>query len=167
MPGGKPRQFQSVEYMQRRIDLYFSKVRFNAIIGSLEGKGLEAWDDYRNGVMEFYEQFECDAEEIKALEPIEETRPLVTGLAISLDLTRQGLINYEGRPEFVDAVKKAKARVENFLENRLHDGHVAGPIFNLKNNFNWRDERTDIQVQRTHEEYLDQLDDDEPQAANG
>lgn len=66
------------------------------------------------------------------------TRPTITGLAAALDLTRQGLINYEGREEFFDTVRQAKIQVEEILEQGLY-GNVAGLMFNLKNNFGWKD----------------------------
>jgi hypothetical protein len=64
----------------------------------------------------------------------------ITGLALALDTTRQGLINYEDREEFYDTIKIAKARVENFAEKRLYSGTAAGPIFALKN-FDWTDKQ--------------------------
>lgn len=64
----------------------------------------------------------------------------VTGLAVALGLDRKGLIEYGGRPEFSNTIKKAKAKVEEFLERRLLSaGCVTGVIFNLKNNFGWKD----------------------------
>ena len=56
---------------------------------------------------------------------------------------RQSLINYAGySKEFLAIVKKAKQKVENYIEERLMLGHnVAGLIFNLKNNFGWVDKQ--------------------------
>lgn len=67
----------------------------------------------------------------------------ITGLAMALDLTRQGLINYEEREEFVDTIKKAKQKVLNQLEENLISGKGSTPgiIFNLKNNYNWVDKQ--------------------------
>ena len=71
-----------------------------------------------------------------------EMHPTVTGLAYALDLTRQGLINYAERSEFVDTIKRAKIRVEIAVEQTLMNGKsTAGAIFNLKNNFGWLDEK--------------------------
>lgn len=68
--------------------------------------------------------------------------PTVLGLCLALDLTRQGLINYAERPEFIDTIKRAKMKVEHAVEQQLMSGrNAAGPIFNLKNNFGWKDER--------------------------
>lgn len=63
----------------------------------------------------------------------------VTGLALALGFTsRQALINYEEKPEFVDTVKRASLRVEQGYEKRLHGQNAAGAIFALKN-FDWSD----------------------------
>lgn len=66
-------------------------------------------------------------------------RPTITGLALALGMSRQALLDYSEKDEFVDTVKKAKARVEEFVENRLYDPNATGCIFNLKNNFGWKD----------------------------
>jgi len=65
--------------------------------------------------------------------------PTISGLAYALDLSRQGLIEYSEKDQFSDTVKKAKQRVEIALEQRLHGQAVTGTIFNLKNNFGWKD----------------------------
>lgn len=62
----------------------------------------------------------------------------ITGLALALDTTRKTLIEYEDRPDYVNAIKRAKTKVENYAEQRLYSGSAAGPIFALKN-FDWSD----------------------------
>ena len=71
-------------------------------------------------------------------------RPLViTGLAISLDTTRETLLDYQDRDEFSDTIIKAKQLCENYTEEYLFTGkNVAGAIFNLTNNFrNWKNKQ--------------------------
>ena len=65
----------------------------------------------------------------------------VTGLCIFLDICRDTLIEYGKRQEYADAVKKARQRVENYVEEGLLNGTInaIGGIFNLKNNFGWVD----------------------------
>ena len=65
--------------------------------------------------------------------------PTMAGLAYELDLSRQSLLNYAGKDEFLDTIKRARAKVEIHLEQRLGGNAVTGTIFNLKNNFNWKD----------------------------
>lgn len=68
----------------------------------------------------------------------------ITGLALALDTSRQTLVNYEQKDEFIDAVKKAKLKVENGYEIDLKKSGRSGTIFALKN-FDWKDKQeTDI-----------------------
>ena len=66
----------------------------------------------------------------------------VEGLSAYLEITRKTLAEYEKEPEFCNTIKKAKQRIAGDVENRLMDGkNAAGPIFNLKNNFGWKDKQ--------------------------
>ncbi len=82
-------------------------------------------------------------------------RPMtVMGLANALGLhSRKALLNYEKEgynkdlPEkekklIISSIKKAKARIEQYLEENLIKGRqVVGTIFNLKNNYGWVDKQ--------------------------
>jgi hypothetical protein len=63
--------------------------------------------------------------------------PTVTGLALALGFTsRQALLNYQAKPAFVDTITRAKARVEQYAEERLFDRDGSnGAQFSLRNNF--------------------------------
>jgi hypothetical protein len=65
--------------------------------------------------------------------------PTVEGLAYHLGMTRQTLLNYEEKEQFFDTIKRAKQRIGIALEQRLYGNNVTGIIFNLKNNFGWKD----------------------------
>ena len=54
----------------------------------------------------------------------------ITGLALALDLTRQGLWEYERKPEFSYTIKRAKTKVAAQVEYRLLTvkGNVTGII---------------------------------------
>ncbi|MBT4132293.1 MAG: hypothetical protein HOE44_16420 [Candidatus Marinimicrobia bacterium] len=85
--------------------------------------------------------------------------PTVSGLAYHLDMSTEALRNYEQKGEFLATIKKAKQRVEIALEKRLGGTAPAGTIFNLKNNFGWKDKQEiDHNVAMSHEDALDQLD---------
>ncbi len=63
----------------------------------------------------------------------------ITGLALALDTSRQVLCDYEdNRPEYSDAIKRAKLIVENGYEIDLKKHGRTGTIFALKN-FDWKD----------------------------
>lgn len=66
----------------------------------------------------------------------------ITGLALALDLDRKSINNYVKDSEFFPTIKKAKLKVENYLEKRLiNDSSATGIIFNLKNNYGWSDKQ--------------------------
>lgn len=67
----------------------------------------------------------------------------VTGLALYLDTSRETLLDYQEKPEFSDAIKKAKLRCENWVEEGALSNKVnaTSAIFNLKNNFGWKDKQ--------------------------
>lgn len=66
--------------------------------------------------------------------------PTITGLAIGLGfVSRQSLLDYAKMGEYSCTIKAAKARVERYIEQRLYDSNPTGCIFNLKNNFGWKD----------------------------
>jgi hypothetical protein len=63
----------------------------------------------------------------------------ITGLALALGTTRDLLIDYEDKDEFSDTIKEAKAKCHNYAERKLFEANATGPIFNLKNNYGWKD----------------------------
>ena len=79
----------------------------------------------------------------------EENRPYtVTGLALALGMSRQDLLNYSERTDeegkqFFDTIKKAKNKIESRIEEGLLSGRYnsTGAIFNLKNNYGWKDKQ--------------------------
>lgn len=86
----------------------------------------------------------------------------VTGLGLALDMSRQDLINYSKDKEFFDTIKKAKLKIENYLEEHLvTDSSVTGIIFNLKNNYNWKDKQENVNIETNYEEYLKRVEGDE------
>ena len=70
-------------------------------------------------------------------------RPLtITGLALALNTSRDLLIDYENKDEFSYTIKRAKLLCENYAEESLFIGkNVAGAIFNLKNNYGWKEKQ--------------------------
>jgi hypothetical protein len=56
--------------------------------------------------------------------------------------TLEGIVDENGEP-FIDTIKRAKDKVENSVEEGLLSGkyNATGAIFNLKNNYGWRDKQ--------------------------
>jgi hypothetical protein len=70
----------------------------------------------------------------------------VTGLANSIGMERKTLLDYQERDEFSSTIKEAKKKVAQYVEEYLFMGkNQTGAIFNLKNNFDWKDKtETDL-----------------------
>lgn len=76
-----------------------------------------------------------------------QTKPYtVTGLANALGMDRKALLEYQNRDQFTNAIKEAKRKVAQYVEEYLFMGkNQTGAIFNLKNNFDWKDKtETDV-----------------------
>jgi hypothetical protein len=119
--GGKPLKFKTVKELQDKIEEYFD---------NCDNRLVHGYDNKTN------EQFAYISPEPYTM----------SGLAYALDLSRQGLLNYKHRGEYLDTIKKARRRVQTDVERRLMEGKATvGAIFNLKNNFGWKDKKeTDI-----------------------
>lgn len=70
-------------------------------------------------------------------------RPLtISWLAVDLETSRRTLVNYEEKEEFFHTIKKAKQKIESWTEEQLYrNTQVTGVIFNLKNNYDWKDKQ--------------------------
>lgn len=113
---GRHPMYKSKEEIQEKIDKYFEEC---------EGKVLEDKDG--NPILNKY-----GGVIIMGSKP-----PTVTGLALALGFTsRQALLNYQDKEEFVDTITRAKSRVEQYAEERLFDRDGShGAQFSLRNNF--------------------------------
>ena len=67
----------------------------------------------------------------------------VSGLAYALGTSRRTLLNYEEREEYFHTIKRAKDKIECYNEELLYSKDVSttGVIFNLKNNYDWKDKQ--------------------------
>lgn len=65
----------------------------------------------------------------------------MSGLAYYLDVDRKTIVNYTKDEEYFPTIKKARDRVQMQLEENalLNKGNPTFTIFNLKNNFDWKD----------------------------
>ena len=110
--------------MQEKIDAYFEKCEGTVLNNS---NGEVVLDKYGDPV-------------------IVGKKPLtITGLALALGFnSRQSLLNYEGKEEFLDTIKRAKSKVEQYAEERLFDKDGSnGAKFSLANNFKgWAEKQT-------------------------
>lgn len=127
-PGGRPPKYTDPQDMQVLIDLYFLACKVNGI-------------DSDGNVIKSELLKNLSEKELLIINDIDCVYPTVSGLAYLLGMTTRALVNYEGKEEFLPTVKRAKQRIEMSLEHRLAGNNVTGAIFNLKNNFGWKDKQ--------------------------
>lgn len=80
----------------------------------------------------------------------------MSGLAYYLEVSRQTLVNYSYEDEYFDTIKKARDRVQMQLEENAlsNKANPTFTIFNLKNNFDWKDK---VEVEKTDMSKVDNL----------
>lgn len=120
---GRPPKYRSVKQLEAKIEAYFDSCKGTKMIDEETGKPV------------IYKGF-----------PVYEGQrpPTVTGLALALGFaTRASLLEYQGKPQFEDAITRAKSRIEQYTEERLFDRDgSAGARFSLQNNFHrWKTEK--------------------------
>ena len=140
MPAGRPLKFESVEELQSRIDAYFNDCDPHM-------EELPVWEEKRNEEGKLIKD-EYGYNEIVLIirkRKTEQKPYTITGLALALGTSRQCLVDYEDREEFFDTIKAAKLRCEQYAEKALFSASPTGSIFNLKNNYGWKEKtETDI-----------------------
>lgn len=115
--GGRPPKYKSVDEIEDLIDKFFDDCEGTPLINHETGEPY--FNKYGEPVI------------------IGKHPPTVTGLALALGFnSRQSLLNYQDKPEFMDTITRAKSRIEQYNEERLYDRDgVNGAKFQLKNNF--------------------------------
>ena len=120
---GRPPKYESVEEIKELIQAYFDDCEAKPL---LDNDGNALTDKHGNPVMT-------------------PPKPLtITGLALALGFnSRQSLLNYQAKKEFMDTITRAKAMVEQYAETRLFDKDGAnGAKFSLANNFEgWKEKQ--------------------------
>jgi len=123
--GGRPLKFPTVESLETKINRYFNSISFDEPVKDEMGEPI-------------YDRDGMPIVKVSYISP-----PSVLGMCLFLDIDRARLLEYEQKEEFRNAIKRAKAKVEQYLADQLNrTTQVAGIIFNLKNNFGWKDVQT-------------------------
>ena len=133
--GGRPSIWTDPEELQVLIDDYFASItrkvdRKEPVQVGFDDKGKPVFED--QPVLDSYGRA---AQKLEWLET-----PTLSGLAIKLGVDRTTLINYAKDEKFFNTLKSAKSIIERYNESRLDErANAVGTIFNLKNNFGWKD----------------------------
>lgn len=131
---GRPLKFATPEELQTKIDKYFATCdpHMEEVTEWVESRDKEGKLQKDKHGLNFL---------VKVTHKImtKQIPYTITGLAVHLDTSRETLLEYEDREEFVDTIKAAKGICENYTELSLHSANATGSIFSLKNNYNWKD----------------------------
>lgn len=138
--GGRPLKFKTAEELDEKIQEYFRSCWTPKL------------DMFGNQIFVKGEDGKKTGEKVMT-----QSKPYtLTGLAVYLDCSRDTLYNYEQEKhediddelskKFSDTIKKAKEIIYAFAEEFLYSGkNPTGAIFNLKNNWGWKDKtETDL-----------------------
>ena len=137
---GRPKKFDADEELRIKTQNYFDSITRTFPAFDMEFDHL---DDEGKEVFKRVPRLNNAGEQVYITEYFE--RPSILGLCAHLGITRDTLLEYEAQEEFSDTVKRAKSRIEQYLEEQLYrKDQVVGLIFNLKNNFGWKD-KTEVE----------------------
>lgn len=134
---GRPLKFQSVEELEAKAEEYFKSCwvqKVNAFGDPIYEKDKDGKKIFEKPVMVQFKPY------------------TITGLAVFLDTSRKTLLDYENshfdsideesKKRFSNAIKKLKEKCHAYAEEQLFlNRQATGAIFNLKNNYDWKDEQ--------------------------
>lgn len=136
--GGRPRAFTETQVFQQKIDDYFnsitiSKPRFDKIVVGYED------EERKKPIYDEIPVLNNKGDQI--IDTVYTEVPSIISLSHYIGITRETLNQYKNNVLFSDSIKRAKEKIEIYLETELfrQQGQVTGIIFNLKNNFDWKD----------------------------
>jgi len=134
MGRGRPLKYGCPIELRKKIDAYFESIQDEHWVKTLvlkkgtKGKADAEYEDKWVPVKDRHGNIEKIF-----LEP-----PMITGLALYLGTSRETLMEYSEKDNFVDTIKYAKAKIEKAYE--LADDAPAMKIFKLSN-FGWKNQR--------------------------
>lgn len=137
--GGRPRKFKSVIELEKAIQYYFDSITktelaFNTIVSGYED------EEKKKPIYEKVPVLNNAGEQVTNTTYFE--IPSITGLCLHIGTTRETWKQYESLKGFSDSIKRAKTWIEKYnVEQLYRRDQVTGIIFNLKNNFDWKDKQ--------------------------
>ena len=125
MKTGRPKKYKSKKALAEAIDGYFRSISRTIDLQDLTGAVI----------------LNDDGETIRKLQFV--VPPSISGLCLYLGIDRSTWQNYcdgELHPEFREVTDMTRGRIEAWLEEQLltREKGVQGIIFNLQNNYGWR-----------------------------
>lgn len=121
---GRPLKFKTVDELRIKIDAYFESCWEQKI--DMYGNPTFIKDKQGN---------KTDTAVMRQIKPY-----TVQGLAVFLNCDEDTVLNYQGKKAYFGTIKKAKDKIYQYAVESLYTNrNSAGIIFNLKNNYGWKD----------------------------
>jgi transcriptional regulator with XRE-family HTH domain len=134
---GRPKKYSEEKEFANKVQHYFDSITITELAWDYKVVGQ---DGEGKDIFDRVPRLNNAGEQIKITRYVE--NPSILKLCEHLGMTRETLCQYEKDPMFSDTIKKAKAKIEQYLEDQLYrKDQVTGIIFNLKNNFGWKDKQ--------------------------
>jgi hypothetical protein len=134
---GRPKTYKDENELEKKINDYFNEITItNPVFDAV----IDGQDEEGKPIYKQVPRLNNAKKQIYHTEYVE--NPSILGMCRYLEINRSTLNRYESEEQFCNTIKRAKERVEEFLENQLYrKEQVTGVIFNLKNNFGWKDKQ--------------------------
>lgn len=132
--GGRPLKFKSVKLLEKEIEKYFQSCwdfKRNMFGGRIT-------DDTQIG---YNKKTKKKSWKRGKFIKIQIKPYTVSGLAVYLETSRDILVDYGNRKRFSNTIKRAKDIIYSYTEESLFTTKPTGPIFSLKNNYDWKDKK--------------------------
>lgn len=137
---GRPKKYGSGKVLEAAVEAYFDSISYRVPVvvttatGEVdeEGNAKVVTKMLREGA----DGVGAPVTQRKYLEP-----PSVAALCLYLGISRDTWAEYGRSAAMAAAVERTRARLEAYLVAQLEGRHVQGVIFNLKNNYGWKDKQ--------------------------
>ena len=156
---GRPRKYETAKQLRAAVERYFAAITYerDTIIHRRE----LTEDEKGNPIVKEIPEILLDkqGEPVKEIVYLEE--PSVAGLRLYLGISKSLWASYADNEEMAPVVALVRDRMEARLEELLTTRNsVQGVVFNLKNNYGWKDKQevTQTNVGMSLEEYLERMD---------
>lgn len=136
---GRPRAYGTAEELAEAVTDYFESI--SRTVDAVEMVDSGRRDDSGHVICEPVKITNDAGEVIRRKEFV--IPPSVTDLCLQLGITRQTWANYAASEECAPVVEWAKAQMQGYLERELltRTKGLQGVIFNLQNNYDWKERR--------------------------
>lgn len=135
---GRPPKFESAEKLELKIKDYFDNITITKSAWDYVENGEK--DEKGNPLFNKVPKLNNAGNQIKYTEYVE--IPTINGICSFLEINKDTWTEYSNKELFSVPIKKAKERIEKYLEEQLYrKDQVTGIIFNLKNNYGWKDKQ--------------------------